>query len=222
MDVNTINTRFYNQLYCDYITQPDSLSPYLTNYKSCHWPDLINAVNSGKEIHNSVKKYLADQNADLSTAAARRNLDRLQRPTSVMVVTGQQLGLFASPLYTVYKALTAIKLSEKLNHSFPDISFIPVFWMESEDHDFAEVNHIGLWDQELNPRKLVYQGKNLGKSPVRYYQIDTDISHLLEEIKTCLLPTEFSESLWSLLADIYRTGRNWVEAAGLFFKFLFS
>jgi bacillithiol biosynthesis cysteine-adding enzyme BshC len=222
MDVNTINTRFYNQLYYDYISRPESLTPYLTNYQNCHWPDLVNAVNSSPGVHAPVRKYLADQNADLTSAAARQNLDRLQHPTSVMVITGQQLGLFASPLYTVYKALTAIKLCEKLNNSFPELSFIPVFWMESEDHDFAEVNHIGLWDQELNPRKVVYQSRNLGKSPVRYYQLDTAISPLLEEIKTCLLPTEFSAALWLFLADTYRAGRNWVEASGLFLKYLLA
>jgi bacillithiol biosynthesis cysteine-adding enzyme BshC len=222
MDVDSIRTPFYNQLYQDYITKPESLSSYLTSYQNCNWVELIAAISRGAGIHTPVKKILAEQNADQTSPATRQNVDHLQNPRCVMVVTGQQLGLFASPLYTVYKALTAVKLTQKLNAAFPDIPFIPLFWLESEDHDFAEVNHIGIWDNEFNPRQLIYQGRNLGKVPIRYYQIDSGISVLLEEIKTGLLTTEFTAPLLELLTDLYRVGQNWVEASRLFLSYLFS
>jgi bacillithiol biosynthesis cysteine-adding enzyme BshC len=222
MDVNTISTSFYNPLYQDYISRPESLNPYLLDYQGCDWLDLHKKIAVYTEIHNPVKKHLIEQNSDLTTEAARRNIERLQNSNCLMVVTGQQLGLLASPLYTIYKAVTTIKLSQKLNDSFPDIPFVPVFWMESEDHDFAEVNHIGIWDLELMPRQLVYNGHHLGKSPLRYYRIDTAISILLDEIKSGLQPTEFSAQLMLLLQDFYRVGQNWVEAARNFLKYLLS
>ena len=70
--------------------------------------------------------------------AVRRNLDRL-RDGAVAVVTGQQVGLFGGPAYCVYKALTAIHTARELTDKGTDA--VPVFWLATEDHDLAEVNH---------------------------------------------------------------------------------
>ena len=222
MAVNTIRTPFYNQLYQVYITRPESLNSYLTSYQACNWAELLNNIGKSAAIHNQVKKILIEQNADQSQPAARYNIDALRNPHSVMVVTGQQLGLFASPLYTVYKAITTIKLAQQLNSTFPDTPFVPVFWLESEDHDFNEVNHIGIWDSQFNPLQLVYKGQDLGKTPLRYYNFSAEISILLDKIKNSLIPTEFSSSLWELITDLYRVDQNWVESTRLFLKYLLS
>src|SRR5207245_10116564 len=53
------------------------------------------------------------------------------------VVSGQQAGLFGGPLYTIYKALSAVKLADCLTQR--GVKAVPVFWIATEDHDFAEV-----------------------------------------------------------------------------------
>jgi len=60
-------------------------------------------------------------------------------------VTGQQVSLFGGPLYTVYKAMTAIKLSDSLSRQH-GVRVVPIFWLASDDHDFAEANHVDLLD----------------------------------------------------------------------------
>jgi len=71
-------------------------------------------------------------------ASVAHNLDRLAAG-AVAVVAGQQTGLFTGPAYTLYKALTAIRAAHDLNTS--GIEAVPVFWLASEDHDLAEVDH---------------------------------------------------------------------------------
>ena len=65
---------------------------------------------------------------------------RFAQTGTVAVLTGQQVGLFSGPAYTIYKALTAARLAEDLNAR--GIPAVPIFWMATEDHDFAEVDNV--------------------------------------------------------------------------------
>ena len=56
--------------------------------------------------------------------------------------TGHQLCLASGPAYTIYKICSTVALAQLCNRTWPDRTIIPVFWMASEDHDFAEINHI--------------------------------------------------------------------------------
>jgi uncharacterized protein YllA (UPF0747 family) len=57
------------------------------------------------------------------------------------ITTGHQLNLFSGPVFFVYKILQTIKTCTYLKENFPGFNFVPVYWMASEDHDFAEINH---------------------------------------------------------------------------------
>src|SRR5437868_1617134 len=87
-----------------------------------------------------------------STRQERSSLDLLAREDTVAVVTGQQVGLFSGPAYTIYKALTAARLAEKLTRE--GTPAVPIFWLATEDHDFAEVNDTFVFDPTHPPRSL--------------------------------------------------------------------
>lgn len=70
-----------------------------------------------------------------------QGLRGLLNDNTYTVTTGHQLNIFAGPLYFIYKIVTAIKLSRQLKQAFPDKNFVPVYWMATEDHDFAEINY---------------------------------------------------------------------------------
>lgn len=102
-------------------------------------------------------KYPEQRRAALAAALQSQNgpsenLARLAQPGTVAVVTGQQVGLFGGPAYTVYKALTAARLARDLSDR--GISAVPVFWLASEDHDFPEVSLAWSFDGALNPVRL--------------------------------------------------------------------
>ncbi|GAH14240.1 unnamed protein product, partial [marine sediment metagenome] len=70
------------------------------------------------------------------------NIEMLLDENTYTVVTGQQPGIFTGPLYTIYKALSAIIVAN--NHSDKNHPLVPIFWNASEDHDLSEVDHIYL------------------------------------------------------------------------------
>ena len=80
------------------------------------------------------------------------SLARLAQPGTVAIVTGQQVGLFGGPAYTIYKALTAVRLARDLTER--GIPAVPIFWLASEDHDFAEVSNNFSFNAEHRPVRL--------------------------------------------------------------------
>jgi bacillithiol synthase len=135
-----------------------------------------------------------------ASAATLENLDRLAQPTTFGVIGGQQPGLLTGPLYTVYKAVSIIKLAEDLRRRFP-YEFVPLFWNASDDHDWAEVNHTYLLDGAGQLQRLEYpfepqfEGWPVGEIPLgrgalaviqRLTEILAD-QGFTEEVKTLLL-----------------------------------
>lgn len=79
-------------------------------------------------------------------------LTRLAQPGTVAIVTGQQVGLFSGPAYTVYKAVTAARLAKELTDR--GTPAVPIFWLATEDHDLEEVDHSWTFDAHRQPVAL--------------------------------------------------------------------
>jgi bacillithiol biosynthesis cysteine-adding enzyme BshC len=92
------------------------------------------------------------------------SLDQLARPGTVAVVTGQQVGLFSGPAYTIYKALTAVRLAARLSEQ--GIPAVPIFWLATEDHDVAEVNHTFVFGPDHQPIQLSVHANGGAERPV--------------------------------------------------------
>jgi len=92
------------------------------------------------------------------------SLDLLARPGTVAVVTGQQVGLFSGPAYTIYKALTAVRLAARLSEQ--GIPAVPMFWLATEDHDAAEVNHTFVFGPDHRPVELSVSANGGSERPV--------------------------------------------------------
>ncbi|GAA4098918.1 bacillithiol biosynthesis cysteine-adding enzyme BshC [Mucilaginibacter panaciglaebae] len=80
----------------------------------------------------------------------RQNINSLRQENTYTITTGHQLNIFAGPLYFIYKIVTAIKLAQQLKEKFPDKNFVPVYWMASEDHDFAEINYTTIGGKKVH------------------------------------------------------------------------
>ena len=158
-------------------------------------------------------QYPEERRAKLVKALRARNgdsaaLDRLARPDTLAVVTGQQVGLFSGPSYTVYKALTAIHLSEQLNAQ--GIPAVPIFWLATEDHDFAEVNHSFVFDgghQHVALRVNGTSGAN--QRPVGLISVvDPPVAALRE----ALAAFPFANEVVAMVEHAYRPGTTFGAA----------
>ena len=130
--------------------------------------------------------------------ASLRNLERLGDPAARVVVTGQQTGLLLGPNYTISKAMSAIRLAARLDR--PDRPVVPVFWLASQDHDVAEVDHaflLGLDERLTRIAVDLPAGVPTGRIPWSASWLD-EVTTALDDVAA---PSVYREEVRGLLAD---------------------
>lgn len=150
---------------------------------------------------------------------ARKNLENLRKDDAVVIVTGQQVGLFGGPLYTVYKAVTAIQLArrEAVRMSRP---VIPVFWLAGEDHDWEEVRRATVMGAG-HPETLAFP-RNDSRIPVGRRVLGDEATDVINQLASVLPPKpDFSEVLASL-RQAYASGSTARDAFARWMRFLFQ
>jgi bacillithiol biosynthesis cysteine-adding enzyme BshC len=154
--INYKDTGYFSQTVIDYLEDAPVLRPFY-GYR----PDL-----EGFSEFLKAKKVIADRQlladilaeqydrtgllTDPKSQPAIDNIELLRQDNSYTITTGHQLNIFAGPLYFIYKIVTAIKLAGQLKAEFPDKNFVPVYWMASEDHDFAEINYTNIGGKKVH------------------------------------------------------------------------
>jgi bacillithiol biosynthesis cysteine-adding enzyme BshC len=127
-------------------------------------------------------------------------LERLARPGVVAVVTGQQVGLFSGPAYTIYKVLHAVKLAAWLTENGVDA--VPMFWLATEDHDFAEVNHTWVFDADHHPHKVEMR-RFATEQPVGDVMLTAPP---IEELRAAMQGLPFADEVLRLVQESYLPG----------------
>lgn len=132
-----------------------------------------------------------------------RQIEALGSPRTLAVVTGQQTGLFGGPLFTLYKALTAVRLAERLQAELGR-PVVPIFWMASEDHDVAEADHVLFPDRGGEPVTIRHEawGQPMGFMPANL-RLGSAVADTLARARACLPESEFLPALWSALEEAY-------------------
>jgi len=150
------STGYFSQTVIDYIDDAPALKPFYG-----HRPDINGfaellankkVVADRGVLHNVLtEQYARISNFEFSISnLVASNIDLLKSANTYTVTTGHQLNIFAGPLYFIYKIVTAIKLARELKANFPDKNFVPVYWMASEDHDFAEINYTNIGGKKVH------------------------------------------------------------------------
>ncbi len=167
------------RLFADYTAGADGLRDfYHTPPLLSDWPAAARLLHYDPERRRRVADILERQNQQWNASPATlESIARLRAGASV-VVTGQQVALFGGPLFSVFKALTAIKHAAESTKSGADC--VPVFWLATEDHDLAEVNHVTLLDGEGGLHDLAVSSRGADDAPVGTVRLGTEIENVVD------------------------------------------
>jgi hypothetical protein len=160
-------------------------------------------------------EVLKQQYKGLKTGAAvTQNIEALAKENTFTITTGHQLNLFTGPLYFIYKIASAIALSKELTEAFPDKNFVPLYWMASEDHDFAEINHT-----YIHGKKLVWDKENSGATG----QLSTlDIGEIVQAYQGILGASPYALQLAQWVEQAYIQHENLTDATRYLVNKLFE
>jgi bacillithiol biosynthesis cysteine-adding enzyme BshC len=205
-----------SRLFSDFLYDFERVSGYygLEGHAGHPLSARVSRVLAQKFDRHAVADVLTEQNRHAGAEAATfENIARLRQPDSVVIITGQQAGLFTGPLYTIFKALTAIKLAAQLREQ--GINAVPMFWVAAEDHDFAEVNHTRLVSREGHLVSITYSActPKEGK-PVGNVILCEEINDQINELLAALPESEFIARLSVDLREAYKPGVNFADAFG--------
>lgn len=146
-------TGFYNEIVLDYLSGDEKLRPFYQHAVS--WAGLEAAMNA-RDLASVNRKVLVEALVQQYKAAGLNGEDAVDKaihllalPNTYTVCTAHQPNLFTGYLYFIYKILHAIRLAESLKIRYPDASFVPVFYMGSEDADLDELGKINLGGEKL-------------------------------------------------------------------------
>ena len=205
------------RLAADYVYAFGALAPFFSGdpAEQSAWAAAIARTHAHKrrstELAAVIQAQQQRRGASGATVAAAATL---ADPRAVAVVTGQQAGLFGGPVYTILKALTAIKLAEQVtrDHGVPAVA---VFWIESEDHDWEEIRSCTVLDADMAPRTVALPARTPGDPvPVAAIKVDEHIAPVLAELEQILPPTEFRDALIADLRAAYAPGVGMADAFG--------
>jgi bacillithiol biosynthesis cysteine-adding enzyme BshC len=187
-------------------------------------PELVSVPRNVAEFPRLDERFDAEAREDLAATLERglaplaphvRVLDAvrsLQVPGACAIVTGQQPGFLASPLYSLYKALQSIRLARMLTERW-ERPVIALFWNHADDHDVAEVHHAHVVNKNLDLQKIALAGLSSGRMPLSRIVLDDD-AHRLGPIRAALAQLVEGEPFAqrALEAFVPRSGETFARA----------
>jgi bacillithiol biosynthesis cysteine-adding enzyme BshC len=203
------------RLFLDYVRDPLTLRQFYPSAVRYHH-------ELAERVPEVLAAYRVDRNrvCDALEAMNRRwgagqatldNLQLLREPDCIAVVSGQQAGLFTGPLYTIYKALSAVKLAGCLRQR--ETKAVPVFWMAAEDHDFAEVAKAEFIGRDCQLKNVeVTNALHREGEPVGQVVTDDSIDAVVDQLFELLPNSEFADDMKALVKGAWGPGRGYVES----------
>ncbi len=206
------------RLFADFLSWSPAIQPFYSRspHFSQWFKDETAAISYDPARRARVADILEQQNrAWDASPKTLGNIDRLRRGASALV-TGQQVGLFGGPLFSVFKALSTIKLAGEATHVGSDC--VPIFWLATSDHDLEEVSHVLLLGPDGSLQKFSASTRGLPDAPVGTVTFGAEIEPLVDAAAALLGDSDVTK----FLREAYRPGENYGSAFARLFSRLFA
>lgn len=177
----------FSAIFLDYIQKNEQLKPFYNYFPTIE--NFEKQIKIKEKFSTAQRTILVEsldnqyKNIGIETPKV---VFSLKNENTFTVTTGHQLCLATGPLYFIYKIITVINLAKQLKEKYPQYQFVPVYWLASEDHDFAEVNHFHLFG-----KKIEWQSEQ--KGAVGRFLLD-NLKELLTQIPD--FPTSWIENFY--------------------------
>jgi bacillithiol synthase len=206
------------RLFLDYLSYAPSVQKFYP--RSPFFPQWLKdeaaRVQYDAQRRAKVSEILARQNRGWGASEKTlANVERL-RNGALTAVTGQQVGLFGGPLFSIFKALSAVKLAAEATDAGVDC--VPVFWLATEDHDLAEINHVSLATTRGVPERLSVGTRGVEDAPVGTIKFGPEIEAVVEHAASLLGDSEVGT--W--LREAYHPGETLGSGFARLFARLFA
>ena len=221
-----------SKLFLDFQADSPSVAKFYPEKNSDLKEFAEKVLTNYKTDRNALCACLAEINQKFGVGEQTlENIELLREEDCLAIVTGQQAGLFSGAIYTIYKALSAVKMCEDLRQK--NIKAVPVFWIAEEDHDFDEVKKTFVLSASSGAslseppasagglNAIENTPKNYAENiPVGLVKLDETID---ETIKNLTFPrTEFTENVEKILRETYKSGESYSSSFAKFLAQTFS
>ncbi len=213
------DTHSFSSTVISYLAQDSKLLPFINRFPELeNFEKLIAERNSNiprRELSTTLlKQYEKCCIPENDNKEVYENLRALARENTFTVTTGHQLNIFTGPLYFIYKIVSTINLARDLKQRYPEYTFVPVYWMATEDHDFEEINHV-----DVHNKRISWNIKARGATG----ELDTySIAECLKEYASVLGLGEEAEKWTALVENAYLGQQKLADATRVLVNSLFA
>ena len=207
-------------LFLDYMYEFENVQEYYKhNFRDKeNYTSLFKSISeSRKDKQIDISSILKNQYSSLQKVSDKThgNIESINNSKTIAIVTGQQLGILGGPLYTIYKIITAIRLANQFTERYDDFKFVPVFWLEGDDHDFNEVRSVNLFDNENQVLNIAYKEEindDDAKQSIGNINFDEALNDFLNKYESSLRDTDFKNELVVKLKECYQVGKSFKQS----------
>jgi len=210
---SNFNTLPFSKLFQHYTSGDGTINDFFETAPA-HSDSVAESISSFKFLGDrevSVSMLESFNKAFLDSDVTKAQIEKIKTNDSLTVVTGQQVTIFGGPLYTVYKTITAILYSKRLERE-SNRPVVPVFWIADEDHDIDEVSKLFLPDSQ-DTTEITYSHKSYDEAPpASTIELGNELNNVWNQLNDALDQTDFSTRLMDDIRACYRSDKTFGKA----------
>lgn len=203
----------FSKLFLDFIEGNELIQRRFPNNHSLADIDYLNRKASSFRFRSKAADWINEsmQNQIFSKKQIE-NFDKIYRSNSLFVCTGQQPGFLGGALYNSYKLASAVKLADSLSRRHSEMQFVPLFWIEDNDHDTRESGIGSLLGATGEIEEFDLYSSQIDNVSVSEINFGDELDELLTRLEKSLPYSEHKALAMNLMNEVYTKGKSWSDA----------